>query len=454
MGSDNKLPVIFILMEFAPVNTTGNFRSLKFIKYLGNFGIQPIIVSFLPEEAAKIFNAKIDYGLLNELPPESIIYRIHCDNFKEYRFKKVKDFFEIYFSIKDSLAKRWKPYLFAEIGSIIKRHQPKLLFTSLPPFSSGMLTAEISEKYKIPFVLDMRDLWSHLGFAPLASIFHYWVNLKEERKLYKLAAAVIGVTPQMIKTFHKVQPALSPERFHYISNGFDIDLDSSEDFEYIPSKDRIVIGYTGSFYYDPERRKNTFRPWWKKRGHHMLEYNPAKMDWLYRSPFFFFKALAWLKKVNPPLVNSIRIEFIGRKPYWMDSMLKEFDLTQNFFSHGFVSYDESLRIQEGFDILLATSEKYINDEHYCLPSKIFDFVGQKKPILGFVTEGIQKEFIQKSGLGIICDPDDTESAGEAISKLLLNGRKFKANTDYLAGFHRSHLSEQLALLFHNLVDQS
>ncbi len=67
METKDKLPVLFILMEFAPVNTTGNFRSLKFIKYLGDYGIKPIIVTFIAEEAAIFFNAKIDIDLLNEL---------------------------------------------------------------------------------------------------------------------------------------------------------------------------------------------------------------------------------------------------------------------------------------------------------------------------------------------------------------------------------------------------
>jgi glycosyltransferase involved in cell wall biosynthesis len=438
-------------MEFAPVNTTGNFRSLKFIKYIGNFGIRPIIVSFIPEEAAKIFNAKIDKELLTELSHETIIYRVPCDDIKTHSFERITDFIEIYFSIKDSLAKRWKAHVFEKIGDIIEKHQPKILYTSLPPFSSGMLTAEISKKFKIPFILDMRDLWSHLGFGPFGSIFHYWLTLREERNLYRQAAAVIGVTPQMIETFHRLNPGLNPEKFHLISNGFDSDLNAVQSFEFCPHPGKIVIGYIGSFYYEPKRRENTFKPWWKKRGHHMLEYNPAKMDWLYRSPYFFLKVVALLKKSRPAIGNLIKIEFIGKKPLWLDSMMEEFGLSDDFVSYGFVSREESLRLQQGFDIMLATSEKNINGEHYCLPSKLFDFIGLNKPILGFVTDGIQKEFIKLSGLGIICDPDNTGEAANALADLLTNGKKFTPNLEYLGNFHRRNVTEKLSSLIQNLT---
>ncbi len=59
------IPVLFLAMEFAPVNTTGNYRSLKFVKYLNQFGIDPIVITLKQDEAADFFKAKIDYDLLN-----------------------------------------------------------------------------------------------------------------------------------------------------------------------------------------------------------------------------------------------------------------------------------------------------------------------------------------------------------------------------------------------------
>jgi glycosyltransferase involved in cell wall biosynthesis len=110
--------------------------------------------------------------------------------------------------------------------------------------------------------------------------------------------------------------------------------------------------------------------------------------------YFLFKTLSCLFKNHPSLKEVIRIEFIGKKLSWLDQMIEKFELSDNVYLHGFVDRKKALALQQNFDIFLATSEKKIGGEHYCLPSKIFDYIGQNKPVLAFVTEGIQKEFFE------------------------------------------------------------
>jgi glycosyltransferase involved in cell wall biosynthesis len=174
----------------------------------------------------------------------------------------------------------------------------------------------------------------------------------------------------------------------------------------------------------------------------MLEYVPVKQDWLYRSPYFFFKSVRSLLIKYPRFKNNISIEFIGKSPFWLNDMIKEFKLEENFVAHGFVPYQASLKLQENVDLMLATSEKQAGGEHYCLPSKIFDYVIQRKPILGFVTEGIQKEFLEKSGLALICNPDDTDGTVEKLYRLLTRGGLFKPDATYINQFKRSELTNQ------------
>jgi glycosyltransferase involved in cell wall biosynthesis len=321
---NNRIPVLFLVMEFAPVNTTGNFRSLKFVKYLHEFGFEPIVVTLKEEEAAEFFNAKIDPSLMNDVPADTPVYRIHCDSAKELYRNKFRSFLTIYFSIKDSLAKRWKKHLNAAMPDIMARHKPKLIFTSLPPFSCGMLAAEISRQFAIPLVVDMRDFWAMWGSTPFPSKLHYTLTLKEERAIFDSASAILGVTPQLISQFRISHQHIDPTKFHLVSNGFDKPVENVDSFTFPANKRKIVIGYVGSFYYYPEGRANVFKPWWKKRGHHMLQFTPIKEDWLYRSPYFFFKAVAQLISKHPHLTDSIELHFVGKKPTWFDAMVNEF----------------------------------------------------------------------------------------------------------------------------------
>ena len=433
-------------MEFAPVNTTGNFRSLKFIKYLREFNIEPIVVTFKEAEGAEYFSSKIDPGLLSDIPEGTSIYRVHCEDGTRFYGSRLQSFLTIYFSIKDSFARRWRKFLLPELDEIIKRHQPKMIITSLPPYSAGMLTVEVSRKYKLPMIVDMRDLYARWGNNPFGSIIHYWLTYRDEKKIFSHAVSIIGVTPQLLQIFKSSHPSISPLKFHLIPNGFDVMNDLLPDFSFAGKKGKVVIGYVGSFYYQPESREQIFKPWWKKRGHKMLTYTPVKEDWLYRSPYFFLKAISILFQDQPQYRKIVSIEFVGRIPDWLHAMVKEFKLVSSVTLHGFVSHEEASNIQRNFDVMLATSEKVLEEEHYSLPSKIFDYVVQSKPILGFVTNGIQKDFILESGAGIICDPDQPEEAARQIQSLLESGMHFTLNNQYLQTFKRRNLTQKLANL--------
>lgn len=441
----SKKTVLFILMEFPPVNTTGNYRSLKFIKYLGNYGIDPIVVTFLESEAASYFKTNINSELLEELPENCKVYRVHCKSeSKSILPRKYADFLRIYFSIKDSFARRWSPFLFGEIADIIKRHQPSVVYTSLPPFSSGLLTKKIADKHHLPYVLDMRDLWSDWGIGPKASRIHYWLTKYEEHRIFKGAEKILAVTPQMIEILKNKNPSIQPNKFRLIYNGFDFSLDELTPFRFEAGKKKVLIGYMGSFYYEPSARSNSFKPWWKKKGHKMLQYEPSKQDWLYRSPYFFFKTVSAFIRKYPQFEDVIEIEFIGRKEKWLTDMVADFALTDQVRMHGFVAKNEALKIMDNWDLLLATSEKVIGGEHYCLPSKLFDYISVRKALLGFVTNGIQRQFIEYGQLGICCNPDDINESVDLVFDLITNGKEFNPNKEYLKRFQINNITKQLA----------
>ncbi|MCB9262677.1 MAG: glycosyltransferase [Flavobacteriales bacterium] len=437
--------VLCIFMEFAPVNTTGAFRSIKFIKYLPQFGVKPVVVSIDEQEASVVFNAKIDTALNDEISPSVPVYRFKLDQWKPAK-NKVIAFLKIFFSIKDRIAENWKHNFFRSVDSVIKKHKPDIIYTSVPPFSAGELAYQLSKKYNIPFVLDMRDLWAMLGTSPFPTYFHHSLTRKNEYKLFKHARFVTTVTPQVVDIF-KSTHNLPESKFRLIQNGFDSSTEHLSPFEFSPFKDKIRIGYTGAFYYYPENNDDRNLAWWKRKGHRKLHYSPVDEDWKYRSPYYFLKCLSMLKNVSPEVYAKIEVEFIGNVPAWLPEMISEFDLTDKVIISGFLPKTEVLERQQNFDLVLATSEKIVGKEHYCLPSKLFDYPGLEKPIVGFVTEGIQKEFINKSGLGVTFDPDNLETSVNELLTFLSSTKKFIPDTEYLNTYSRLNLAAKLAELF-------
>lgn len=340
----------------------------------------------------------------------------------------------------------WAPALYREMPSIINRYRPKAIVTTCPPFSSAVLGRDLSKRYRLPLFLDMRDAWAKLSMVPAGSRLHYLSKLRLERSCFRQASVVTTVTPQLCRVFSDSHPGLGRSRFRVIYNAFDLDPDSIPPFRAQPigASGRIDIGYAGSYYYHPEVGTEGSPGTWWRRGHRSLRYFPVREDWSYRSPLYFFRALCRLLERNPDWRERVFFNHIGDIPDWLRDMVREAGLERNVIFHGHRSQSETQRLLSGCDYFLATSEKVIGDEHYCLPSKLFTYLRFGRPVLGFLTKGIQAEFIRRSGMGKVMDPDQTEVAASHLEDLFSSGYGSSPVKDYLEGFS-SHNTNRLFL---------
>jgi hypothetical protein len=80
--------VLFVAWEFPPLTAGGVQRPLYFVKYLKEFGINPIVVT-VPESGGVL--GKEDQFLLKEIPENTEVVRIECE-FKNHSYlNKITD---------------------------------------------------------------------------------------------------------------------------------------------------------------------------------------------------------------------------------------------------------------------------------------------------------------------------------------------------------------------------
>lgn len=444
--------IFFIAYQFPPLNVGGSFRPLKFVKYFNDFYIRPVIFTLSPDDFSKIYeNKKPDYGLLKEIDNvDKEIINVKTDDLLATRKNKVQEFLQIYFNVtKGHEYKKWEKHFFQTTEDALKRYKPKAIVVTAPPFGIIDLAYKLSKKTKIPLIIDMRDSLSMWISQPFGSFLHYKLTLRKERKWFNHAHKIIAVTKQMVNDWKGVHKNISENRLIVIPNGYDEEL-SFEEIILEQNKPNYTIGYVGSFYYNPESRAQMFTPWQKKHFHRKLQYTPRKEDWLYRSPYFLFKTIRQLFNYKPEYSKKITIKFAGLKPDWLFEMVKEFGLEENVEMIGFVPFYEIGQFHNSCDMLLATSVKVIGGEDYCIAGKSFDYLVAQKPILGFVSNGAQKDFIQKSGVGLICNPDNIEESAEKLKEVFEKGITLKPNKEFIENHHRKHLTKQLADIIHSI----
>ncbi len=436
---------LFFALEFPPLSTTGVHRSAKLCKYLPELGIEPIVITLNEDDASKSFEVPLEPSLMDELPRGLSIYAVSAP-VGSAPSTRLGEFLRIWGHAEDSFADRIRPALMKMLPAIVARHAPSVVYVSMPPFSTGRLAADIARELRLPLVVDMRDGWSHWCAVPFPTYAHWVIVHARERKLFEQAAAIVTVTEQLADVFRGSHPHIPARRFQVVSNGYDGSLVVPESFEVVQtSADSLVtVGYVGGFYYTPESRASAFTPWWRRARHRKLNYVPVREDYLYRSPHYFFRTLRELKRRDPALGARVRFALIGEKPRWLDAMAAEHGVENAVHCYGRVPNARVLELAQSLDALLCTSTKVEGGQDYALTSKTFDYVRAGRPILGLVTPGSQKDFLERSGLAVVADPDDLDASVDALARIARGGFTLRPDRPFLATYHRRALAERMA----------
>lgn len=435
--------VLLVAFEFPPLAGSGVHRSMKFARFLPEHGVNPTVLT-TDEESLKRFVAnKIEPQLLAELPASLPITRVPCRTGVVATKGKLGLWWQNFRSHVDPLAEVWGANVAAALPKILDEVKPSVVYVSVPPFSMGPLFCRLLAERKIPLVLDFRDNWSQWSSSPFATALNYRRALRAERDCLSRAAFVVCATPGVRRDLEGAHPEIPKSKFRTITNGFAGRI-APRPIETPGPSGKILVGYVGAFYYTPEARKVMLTPWWKRKPHRWLQYFPRKEDWLYRSPHFFFKALAELFRRWPDLRDRVEVKFAGHKPPWLLDQIEQFGLSQNVELLGYLNHKECLQFQSRCDLLLITSAKVNGGLDYCVSGKTFEYWQAQKPILAFVTEGDQKEVLAKSKMAVLCDPDDPAASAQTLHDCFSAKREIRPDYGYIESFSSKNLAGELA----------
>ena len=437
--------VLYIALEFPPQNNTGTYRSLKFVKYLPGHGVEPIVLTLTTESSELIFGTKSDNKLLEELKGIEI-HRVPAEIGTESKYKVI-NYLKIFFRLHDNIVNKWEKEAQKKIDYLISNYALESVIITFPPFSCSRLVKYIKKKFDVKVIVDFRDAWSAWGNNFFPSYLHYRLIKRLEGDVFNKADKIITVTDELKEKFIKIHGEQIRNKFEVITNGFDFELNNIKvKTNSLNDKTTLRIGYIGSFYYDPKLEIENYKPWYKRKPNRMWQYSLKEEDWKYRSPYYFLVCLKELILEYPELKNKLTFEHIGLSPEWLITMIGDLGLSENFISHGFNTQVRVKEIASGFDYLLATAEKNLVGPHYCLPSKLFDYLEMKKPIIGFVTEGSQLEFLKNTGCALIFNPDYNSENIFKLRNVFQFSKEIKYNTNFLQHYSRQNLTKHLAEL--------
>jgi len=436
--------VLIITYWYPPKNVIGAIRLAKFAKYLPKYGWEPIVVTVDPR--TDLYTSS---GELKDELTQGRVYRTRDWSFGEIftaLYRKLRGSNKSSRAPTSSSASResalakfyrsvicypdecilWRFLSLGEIGKILEREKPDLIFSSSLPNTAHLIASKLSQRFKVPWVADFRDLWTQNPYLDRAN----WLKSKEER----LERRVLSQASAMVTISDGLKSELA-ERYDKpifaIPNGFDPDdlafdaHDADGNVDINGSCDKLTLTFTGTIY-------------------------PGKRD-----PSPLFDAMLLLKadgKIN----DEILVKFYGRKQDFIAQLLEDkySDLKHSVELCGAIPRDEALRAQSNSAALLLL--EWIDPRaRGVYTGKIFEYLAANKPILSIGPDGgVLEQLIEKTNSGFqATDPQViADKLGAWLEEYRASGR-LEHNPDYdeIAKYSREKQTEMLAAVFDGVV---
>jgi len=421
-----KKKVLIVAYYWPPAGGPGVQRWLKFVKYLPQFNICPIV--FVPKNPHYPI---IDDSLENEIPKEVKIIKFPIK--EPYKLaslfsKKITNTISRGIINEDKKQSLIEKFLLAIRGNIfipdarvawvkpstdflkeyISNTNINTIITTGPPHSLHLIGLNLKQNLAVKWIADFRDPWTAIGYQNQLKL------TKASKKKHKLLETkVLNGADDIIVTSRVTKSQFSEitnRPITVITNGYD---DEIHDNFKLDSK--FTLSHIGSFL--------------------------SK-----RNPEILWKALSELIIENENFSKDFQLNLIGFVSKTVLNSIHKFNLTNYVNNIGYISHKESVKFQLKSQILLLI-ESNSEESKNIIPGKLFEYLVSNRPIIAIGPKFSDIEnIIQDTNTGEYFYYQDYDLLKNAILKLYEIFKKghLDINPKGLEKFHRKSLTKQLS----------
>jgi glycosyltransferase involved in cell wall biosynthesis len=409
-------------------------RSAKFVKYLREYGYNPLVLTVNP-----VFTNWIkDKTLLNDIPKDIKVFRTPTFDWRwifkalwGLKLSYVVEYIQNRFLIPDPEIS-WLPFVKMSLNRIFRERRIDLVFITAGPFASLLLGPYIKRRYLVNYVVDFRDEWTNNPYRnDLKFPLHIKTkNRKLEHEVLSDCSGIVYTLPKYMKeNFEGSYAFLKLKPWKTISNGFDETDFKSLSAAPIISNNVLCITYIGTFY-----------------GR--------------RNPGLIWQALDELIHNNEIDSNKIRIKIFGKNTD--DFVLGKYASNKTLCS--IVKLRPNLSYQSALAELIAANALLLyvapgSNSKAEITGKIFEYMRSYKPVLAFVPpDGVAADILRNAGTGFIYDSAEVTAIKQGLLDFYTRWKEGRLvaepDKDYIAQYDRRALTKQLADLFDEVLSES
>ena len=417
--------VLIITYYWPPAGGPGVQRWLKFVKYLRDFDIEPIV--YVPENSNYPI---IDETFLDEVPKGIKIYKRPI--FEPYGFarifskKKTKKISagiinstnqsvleKLMLWIRGNLfipdaRKYWIKPSVVFLSNIIEQEGIETVITTGPPHSVHLIGLELKKRNKVRWVTDFRDPWTSIGYHKKLKL-----TASSQTKHKRLEELVLTEADKIIVTSNTTKQEfanITQKPITVITNGYDTSNGSPVTLDV-----DFTVSHIGSLL----SGRNPINLW------------KAFSELIHEIPDFkkYFK-LQLAGVISSDVLESIY--FYGLQPY--TELL------------GYISHEQAILYQKKSQVLLLI-EIDSEETQGIIPGKVFEYMAAKRPILGVGPSKWEVgNLISASNTGRTYDYQQSNELKSTLLEWFLDYKKEQLALPFakVEQYHRRELTKKLS----------
>ena len=372
--------VLYIAYSFPPLLEANAILNGKITHALAERGYHCHVVTIVPETGT----SKIDPSLTVFSHEENTVYGYA--SYKNWRHAGPALPYHVLRKAFPTLGRLPDMHIwdyrraFGLAADIVNRQKIDLVISTGSPFSANILGLRLKKEYDLPWVVHYFEPWAEQVYIRNNRMSHF-VNRGLERTVLDRADAVTFISEDIMNV------ALAPypqwrDKAYVFPLGF-----------YPPSYPNVAAGvrdgklkfrYIGNFY-----------------G--------------IRTPEPLCKAVAKFKEDYSAIAGKCEFVCVGGVQHDVETIKRRYGIGSEVTFEQPVDYVESLRLMKTADILMTIDA--IGEGEVCLPSKLVDYIGARRPIWGMTPLGGPAERLVREAGGIAVAPDDIDGAAAGIKTM-------------------------------------
>lgn len=398
---------LVITYYWPPSGGAGVQRWLKFVKYMRDFGWEPVIYTPGNPEFPET-----DPSLSRDIPANITVLRQPIwepyDIYKRFIGKKKGEKISAAFTseqkrnrllegisvwVRGNLfipdaRKYWIGPSVKYLGKFLAEHPVDAVISTGPPHSMHLIARQISALTGIPWLADFRDPWTNIDFYKDLRLTP-WADRRHrelEKSVLSDATAVTVISNGMAADFYRIVP----RSYDVITNGFDPD-DLRTSAEILPDQ-KFSIAHIGTLSAS-------------------------------RNPLTLWSALEEIVAENPSFAADLEIKLVGKVDFSILRSVEEAGLTNYLRRIEYMPHDQVILCQRQSQVLLLVINNTPN-AGMILTGKFFEYLAAGRPILCLGPEkGDAAAILRETDSGLLAGFGDTVTMKQHLLDLYSDFKK-------------------------------